>query len=329
MTDKQLAALKKYRPDIAEYSDDEIVRRFNFFIESSTNLLLDAFNNFVRDKRISEESIKILKECIVTEARIQVWWFFGSNYSLEKFYEDLHKAYRVYEHKVNKIDEQEFKELINEIENYTKTANPAHGLYWINEGHLPIKILGREFKDAGLKKPKRLKEIDKVLSYCFSYLDTKVKLEPVLKPLKVVNTLPTTKDPLQLSVTNNKRNSRIVNYSIESMFHNPKHAVICLNILKEIPNPVLDSSNNYIGRGKKGVFPLWIKVLRQFEQESLVKPLTDLEYKDILNATIPNLNLTNDASEFRKNYALVERGGYELDMKTILSQYSQSGKLGK
>lgn len=125
------------------------------------------------------------------------------------------------------------------------------------------------------------------------------------------------------------KQKELVIKSLQDMFVKPENAEICLNILKEIPNPILDSSNNYIGRGKKGVFPLWIKVLRQFEQGSLVKPLTDAEYKDILNATIPNLNLTSDASEFRKIYPSVERGGYELDMKTILSQFSQSGKLGK
>ena len=62
--------------------------------------------------------------------------------------------------------------------------------------------------------------------------------------------------------------------------------------------------------------------------EPLIKHFKDSIYKDLLNKKIKDLNLTADASEFRKNYKRLENNNVELDIKTILSQYSQSGKLG-
>ena len=52
-------------------------------------------------------------------------------------------------------------------------------------------------------------------------------------------------------------------------------------------------------------------------------------YKDLLNQKVKGLNLSKDASEFRKQYVRIGKDKIELDIKTILSQYSQSGKLGK
>jgi len=116
--------------------------------------------------------------------------------------------------------------------------------------------------------------------------------------------------------------------SIEDIFLKPEYAKPCLDILRELNPAVIDQDNNYIGKNK-GVFPLWIKVLRGYKSYTILKHFKDHIYKEILNKTFSGLNLTKDASEFRKNYSRLNRQGIELDMKTILSQFSQKGRLGK
>jgi hypothetical protein len=116
--------------------------------------------------------------------------------------------------------------------------------------------------------------------------------------------------------------------TFEELFYNPKHAEPCLNVLRELQPPVIDAINNYIGKAK-GVFPLWVKVLKNHKPEPLIKHFKDTIYKDLLNQKVKGLKLTPDASEFRKSYVRLEKNKIELDIKTILSQYSQSGKLGK
>lgn len=116
--------------------------------------------------------------------------------------------------------------------------------------------------------------------------------------------------------------------TFEELFYNPEHAEPCLKILSELQPPVIDAINNYIGKAK-GVFPLWVKVLKNHKPEPLIKHFSDIIYKDLLNQKVKGLNLTKDASEFRKQYVRLEKSKIELDIKTILSQYSQYGKLGK
>jgi hypothetical protein len=116
--------------------------------------------------------------------------------------------------------------------------------------------------------------------------------------------------------------------TFEELFYNPEHAEPCLRILSELQPPVIDAINNFIGKAK-GVFPLWVKVLKNHKPEPLIKHYKDTVYKDLLNNKVKGLNLTKDASEFRKRYVRLENDNTELDIKTILSQYSQSGKLGK
>ena len=116
--------------------------------------------------------------------------------------------------------------------------------------------------------------------------------------------------------------------TFEELFYNPDHAEPCLKILNELDPPAIDSINNYIGKAK-GIFPLWIKVLKNHKPYPLIKHFKDTVYKDLLNQKVKGLNLTKDASEFRKQYRRIETDKIELDIKTLLSQYSQSGKLGK
>ena len=116
--------------------------------------------------------------------------------------------------------------------------------------------------------------------------------------------------------------------TFEELFHNSTNAEPCLNILREVDPPVIDASNAFIGKNK-GIIPLWVKVLKNHSPKPILKHCKDIIYKDLLNAKIIGLNLTNDASEFRKNYKRLESNNTELEIKAILSQYSQNGKLGK
>lgn len=113
--------------------------------------------------------------------------------------------------------------------------------------------------------------------------------------------------------------------SFEDLFYNPVHSVVCLSVLSKLEPPSIDHSNTYIGKNK-GIIPLWIKVLRS---KNLIKPVTDKVYRDLINEKIVGLNLSNDASEFRKRYKRLDSSKTELDIKAILSQFSQEGKLGK
>jgi hypothetical protein len=117
--------------------------------------------------------------------------------------------------------------------------------------------------------------------------------------------------------------------TFEELFYIPEQAEQCLNILRDLEPPVIDAINNYIGKGKKGVFALWVKVLKNHKPQPLIKHFKDTVYKDLLNEKVKGLDLSKDASEFRKEYTRLENSTMELDIKTILSQYSQNGKLGK
>ncbi len=128
-----------------------------------------------------------------------------------------------------------------------------------------------------------------------------------------------------LSKKNNRDNTP---KKFEDLFCNPNNSNICLEILRVLDPPFIDSSNTYIGKNK-GIFPLWIKVLKTHNPEPLIKHFDDKTYKNILNNHFKGLNLSKDASEFRKVYARLDTKGLEQQIKTILSQFSQSGRLGK
>ncbi|MCI1267906.1 MAG: hypothetical protein LKG19_15125 [Saprospiraceae bacterium] len=113
--------------------------------------------------------------------------------------------------------------------------------------------------------------------------------------------------------------------SFEELFYKHEHAEPCLKILNQLNPPAIDTNFNFIGKAK-GIFPLWVKVLKNHKPEPLIKHYKDIVYKDILNKKIIGLNLSKDASEFRKTYIRLENAKVELDLKALLSQYSQSGK---
>jgi hypothetical protein len=117
-------------------------------------------------------------------------------------------------------------------------------------------------------------------------------------------------------------------FTFEGMFVNPNDAEPCLEILRLLEPPTLDAEFNYIGKAK-GIIPLWIRVLQNHKPKALIKHFSDKQYAEILNQKIKGLSLTMDASEFRKDYTRLTKNNIELQLKTLLSQFSQSGKLGK
>lgn len=118
------------------------------------------------------------------------------------------------------------------------------------------------------------------------------------------------------------------NISFEDLFYNSNDATVCLSILRKLDPPFIDADNNYVGKSK-GIFPLWISVLKAHSPNPLIKHLQNIEYKNILNRKVKGLNLSKDASEFRKFYKRLENNNVSIDIKTILSQLSQEGRLGK
>ena len=129
-------------------------------------------------------------------------------------------------------------------------------------------------------------------------------------------------------IPNQNQKNKETPKTFDELFYNPENAEPCLKILSELHPPVIDAINNYIGKAK-GIFPLWVKILKNHKPNPLIKHFKDEVYKDLINQKVKGLNLSKDASEFRKTYVRIENNKIELDIKTILSQYSQSGKLGK
>jgi len=134
------------------------------------------------------------------------------------------------------------------------------------------------------------------------------------------NEAPPERKPTLIDVENNE-----IPKTFEDLFFNPDDAEPCLKILSELPTPVIDAANNYIGKAK-GVFPLWIGILKKYQPNPLIKHFKDVVYKDLLNQKVKGLNLTKDASEFRKQYKRIENSRIRLDIMALLSQYSQKGK---
>lgn len=121
--------------------------------------------------------------------------------------------------------------------------------------------------------------------------------------------------------------------TFEELFYNPANAEPCLRILGEIEPPVIDAMNNYIGKHKKAVFPLWVSILEEYKPEPFIKPVPNKIILNLLNQKINGLNLCKDASEFTKwkngKYKVVRNSNIDLDIKAKLSEFSLLGKKGK
>ena len=116
--------------------------------------------------------------------------------------------------------------------------------------------------------------------------------------------------------------------SFDELFYDANFISPCIDILKVVDPPLLDAECNYIGK-LKGAFCVWID---EMQRQGIVKHFSNREiYTSLLPQRIKRFSI--DESMFGKPQPKAEEN-YRTDMKTLLSQiklsqYSQSGKLGK
>jgi hypothetical protein len=116
--------------------------------------------------------------------------------------------------------------------------------------------------------------------------------------------------------------------TFEELFHDPNFIFACIDILKKVEPPLIDTECNYIGKLKGGIC-VWID---EMERQGFVKHFSDRKiYASLLPQRIKRFSI--DESMFGKTQKRAEEK-YREDLKTLLSQiklsqYSQNGKLGK
>lgn len=126
-----------------------------------------------------------------------------------------------------------------------------------------------------------------------------------------------------------KIKNEVHSLTFESMFHKKEYASIALKVLRDIDPSIIDSNNQYIGK-TKGVFKVWINEMSK-HKPCLIIPMTDMQYRNILNDYIKGLNLSKDASELRKLYKGIDNI-FRLNLASLLqdtfksSQSSQSSQ---
>jgi hypothetical protein len=116
--------------------------------------------------------------------------------------------------------------------------------------------------------------------------------------------------------------------TFEELFYDVSLISPCIDILKKIEPPLIDTECNYIGN-LKGAFCIWID---EMQRQSIIKKFTD---RKIFASLIPHKikRFSIDESMFGKHQSKAENQ-YRTDIKTMLSQIklsqnSQKGKLGK
>jgi hypothetical protein len=116
--------------------------------------------------------------------------------------------------------------------------------------------------------------------------------------------------------------------TFEELFHDEIFISPCIDVLKQIEPPLIDTECNYIGK-LKGAFCVWID---EMQRQGIVKHFSDRKiFASLLPQRIKRFSI--DESMFGKHQTKAE-DQYRTDIKTLLSQIrlsqnSQSGKLGK
>jgi hypothetical protein len=162
--------------------------------------------------------------------------------------------------------------------------------------------------------------------------DTASRIKEISKMLKnIVGTVPTGSffntsngELIDLRIKKNENDHNKINsiekqkLTLKDLFCNENDIQRCLQVLRDLEKPFITADNKYIGNNK-GMFPLWINVLKNQKPKSLINILTDEAVKDILNDSIEGLKLSKDASEFRKTYSRLENSGVRMEIKTLLA----------
>lgn len=116
--------------------------------------------------------------------------------------------------------------------------------------------------------------------------------------------------------------------TFEELFYDENFVAPCIDILKEVEPPLIDTELNYIGK-LKGAFCVWID---EMQRQGIVKKYADRKiFSSLLPQKIKRFSI--DESMFGKQQRKAE-DRYRTDMKTLLSQIklslnSQKGRLGK
>jgi hypothetical protein len=108
--------------------------------------------------------------------------------------------------------------------------------------------------------------------------------------------------------------------NLDEIFKDPNIIEPCINILRQLENPLIDESYNYIGKNKTLVC-IWLEELLK---NSFIKKYRDKRYVILLNRKFPGLDMTKDGSLFRKTSKRAEEK--RKDIQVLLSQLSLSGK---
>lgn len=130
-----------------------------------------------------------------------------------------------------------------------------------------------------------------------------------------------TKRKLNREKTINKNKGQIPT-NFQGIFLKPEMADNYLKVLNDIQPPIIDINYNYIGNNK-GFFPLWIDILKR-KSPKIIEHFPDIVYKNLLNQKVKGLNLSKDASEFKKHYKRAEKKRWEIGV--LISQVSLEGK---
>lgn len=134
--------------------------------------------------------------------------------------------------------------------------------------------------------------------------------------------------PQQTETKTEKEKEKETPKIFEELFYDINFVTPCIDLLKEIEPPLIDTECNYIGN-LKGAFCVWID---QMQQQGIVKHFSDRKiFASLLPQKIKRFSI--DESMFGKRHRKAENQ-YKADIKTLLSQIklsqnSQKGELGK
>jgi hypothetical protein len=98
-------------------------------------------------------------------------------------------------------------------------------------------------------------------------------------------------------------------------------------VLLKLEPIMIDEKDNWIGpHGYKGIIPILIK---EMERKGGMNPYTNITRATILNQNFKGLNLTKDASEWRKHYIRLEENNVVLDIANLISHFPKAENSGK
>lgn len=111
--------------------------------------------------------------------------------------------------------------------------------------------------------------------------------------------------------------------TLKELFVYPETYDKCIDILKKVDPPILNTENKFIGK-EKGAFVVWVDVLKK---NNLIKQLSnDNLYAQLISNTFQPFSISSEM--FRKPTVRANER-YETDFNNLLSQVYQSVKMLK